>query len=420
MGARTMGRRGVWQGLVMCCLGGVVIRSGVAADQPYQTGFKQWRSGLDAFRDWQHQGTRVDPQGLVVIDEQQVQQEITRLDLITSAPDQPQDPAKDTDPTGTRYWVGEAISPEVPVGFGFQGALPSWNVETPPGTWIETQLRIRSQGQWTRWYSLGVWARDDSTLRRQSIPDQQDEDGQVYVDLVVLKEKPTGGQAYQVKTRLFSLTPQISPQLHSLAVAVSTVPQDPQRLQPGDPQLWERVLALPECSQMVYPDGGEVWCSPTSVAMVLGYWRGDLTSACEPQVRSAVQGVFDWVYDGYGNWPFNTAYAATQGLESVVARFTSLAELEPWIGAGVPVVFSFAWQQGELQGAAIPDSDGHLAVLVGFDAQGDPVVHDPAAATDSEVKRTYDRAQLETLWLKYTGGTVYLIYPPDWSIPRLS
>lgn len=405
-----MRRRGVWQGLAICCVGGAMIRGVAAADPPYQTGFNQWRSGLDRFQDWQHRGTRVDPQGLVVIDGDQAQ----------PGNDRGMGRSKAHFRTEAPYWVGEAIGPEVPVGFGFQGALPSWNVDTPPGTWIETQLRIRSQDQWTRWYSLGVWASDDSTVQRHSLPDQADEDGQVYVDLVVLKDKPAGGQAYQVKVRLHSFTPEISPQLRSMAVAVSTVPKEPQRLQPGDPQLWDRVLALPECSQMVYPDGGEVWCSPTSVAMVLGYWRGDLTGACEPQVRSVVQGVFDWIYDGHGNWPFNTAYAATQGMESVVARFTSLAELEPWIGAGVPVVFSFAWQVGELEGAAIPKSNGHLAVLVGFDAQGNPVVHDPAAATDAEVKRTYDRVQLETLWLKYTGGTVYLIYPPDWSIPRLS
>ena len=63
---------------------------------------------------------------------------------------------------------------------------------------------------------------------------------------------------------------------------------------------------------MVYPDGGEVWCSPTSTSMVLAYWAGD-TGPCEPRVRAAVEGVYDWVYDGHGNWPFNTAYAATAG-----------------------------------------------------------------------------------------------------------
>lgn len=56
-------------------------------------------------------------------------------------------------------------------------------------------------------------------------------------------------------------------------------------------------------------------------------------------------------------------------------------------------------------------------MLVGFDAAGNPVVNDPAAASDGEVQRTYPRSELETLWLQHSGGTVYAIYPAGWSIP---
>ena len=35
-----------------------------------------------------------------------------------------------------------------------------------------------------------------------------------------------------------------------------------------EPALWDTLINVPECSQMVYPDGGEVWCSPTSTSMV--------------------------------------------------------------------------------------------------------------------------------------------------------
>jgi hypothetical protein len=152
--------------------------------------------------------------------------------------------------------------------------------------------------------------------------------------------------------------------------------------------------------------------------MVLGYWQKS-QDPCELRVRSAVEGVFDWVYDGHGNWVFNTAYASSQNLQGFVARFTSLSQLEPWIAAGVPVVFSFAWKAGELTGAPLPKSDGHLAVLVGFDAAGNPIVNDPAADQNEEVRRIYRRQELETLWLQYSGGTVYLIYPANWSIPPL-
>jgi hypothetical protein len=53
------------------------------------------------------------------------------------------------------------------------------------------------------------------------------------------------------------------------------------------------------------------------------------------------------------------------------------------------------------------------AVLVGFDAVGNPMVNDPAAASDAAVQRTHLRSELEVLWLASSGGAVYLVHPPD-------
>ena len=52
-------------------------------------------------------------------------------------------------------------------------------------------------------------------------------------------------------------------------------------------------------------------------------------------------------------------------------------------------------------------------LVVGFDAVGNPMVNDPAAASDAAVQRTYLRSELEVLWLASSGGAVYLVYPPD-------
>ena len=134
---------------------------------------------------------------------------------------------------------------------------------------------------------------------------------------------------------------------------------------------------------------------------------------------AAVEGVFDWVYDGHGNWPFNTAYAASQGYEGYVARFTSLATAEKYVAAGVPVIMSIAWGNGDLTGADIDSTNGHLFVLVGFDAAGNPIVNDPASPTDESVQHTYLRSELEPLWLQASGGTVYLIYPQGMTVPAV-
>jgi hypothetical protein len=164
---------------------------------------------------------------------------------------------------------------------------------------------------------------------------------------------------------------------------------------------------------MIYPDGGNVWCSAVSVSMVHGYWQKQ-TGGCEPRVRHAVNGVYDDVYDGHGNWAFNVAYAGELGYDAFIARYTSLADLEPWIEKGIPVVMSVSWNDEKgrpLSNAPISSSSGHLTVLVGFDDRGNPIMNEPAAKSNEEVRRTYIRAELESRWLEASGGAVYLIFP---------
>ena len=127
--------------------------------------------------------------------------------------------------------------------------------------------------------------------------------------------------------------------------------------------------------------------------------------------------MYDPVYDGYGNWSFNTAYAAAQGLDAYVACFDDLAQLESWIAAGVPVVISVAWKPGELTGAPIASSAGHLLVVAGFDEYGHVIVADPRGEHEHEVRRIYDATQLERAWQNNSAGMVYLVYPPNWPVP---
>jgi Peptidase_C39 like family len=381
-----------------------------AKSTPYQTGFYLWRAAGSGFSGWVRVGARLDTNGDLLLD--------------------PTSAETGTDPypaggyyggnyyNGATFQVGEATSPVMPTDFAFTEAIASWNASTPDGTWIETQIRAQLGGRWTKWYSLGIWAADTGTLARHSVRLQGDGDGYVAVDTLVLSSKKTLAEAYQIKLRLFSVDGLAIPSVKNLSVAYSTSPVKKPGLSSGNPALWNTLLPVPECSQMVYPDGGEVWCSPTSTSMVLGYWAND-NGPCEPRVRAAVAGVYDWIYDGHGNWPFNTAYAATFGLEGYVARFTSLDKAEEWVKAGVPVVASIAWGKGDLTGAPIPSSGGHLLVIVGFDGNGNPIVNDPAAATNDEVQRTYLRGEFETQWLSASGGTVYLIFPTSQETPDL-
>lgn len=368
----------------------------------------RWRAAEGGFEAWELAGVKSDPQGALLLDP----------DAAQAASETPGAFHDRNFYNGAGYHVGEATSPETEVGFGFRQAVASWNADTPPGTWVEVLARVRLDGRWSGFYNLGVWAQDGSTVQRHSVDGQRDADARVAVDTVVVEEAGPPADAVQLRIRLFSVNPpEASPRLTLAAATVSTSPAPPPAPSPGDPETWGTNLDVPACSQQAYPDGGEVWCSPTATSMVVGFWTRD-AGPCEPRVRAAVEGTYDWVFDGHGNWPFNTAYAAgAAGLEGYVTRLPSLAEAERWIAAGVPVVMSYAWKDGELPGAPVPSSNGHLGVLVGFDASGHPVVNDPAAATDGEVRRTYPRAEFEAVWLGHSGGTAYVIHPQGHPAP---
>ena len=181
-----------------------------------------------------------------------------------------------------------------------------------------------------------------------------------------------------------------------------------------------------------YDGGGEAWCSPTSTEMVVEYWGRRPSESDtdwvdptypDPTVNHAARMVYDYTYDGAGNWPFNTAYAATfPGLEGRVTRLHSLDELERFIAAGIPVVTSQSFLASELDGANYGTS-GHLFVVVGFTADGDVVVNDPASSSNDVVRNVYKREQFEQIWLRTkrinasggvsggSGGIAYLIKP---------
>jgi hypothetical protein len=198
------------------------------------------------------------------------------------------------------------------------------------------------------------------------------------------------------------------------------------------------VLDVPTYSQEVhtgdYPQwdgGGEAWCSPTSTSMVVAYWGtgptpedygwvlADDPDHPDPWVDHAARHTYDYNYDGAGNWPFNTAYAGTFGLESFVTRLRSLTEAEQFVKAGIPVVVSVSFKESKLDGAGY-STNGHLMTIVGFTEDGDVVVNDPAShllPSDDEVRVTYDREQLENAWIGHTGGISYIIHPESVPLP---
>jgi hypothetical protein len=318
-----------------------------------------------------------------------------------------------------RTWTGPWTTP----GFALTRLVASWSARTPGASRVRIEVRGRTAATTSSWDTLAIWAAGDRFVRRTTRSGQADDLGSVNVDTWVV---PNGVTSYQLRVTMVRRAGQrTSPRVAAVGAmasrlpSVSSVPTSAPGVASGV------VLDVPTYSQMIhrghypaYGAGGEAWCSPTSTSMVLGYY-GALPSAAayswvpagyvDPWVDHAARMTYDYAYDGTGNWPFNTAYAATLVDRAFVTRLRSLREAELFIAAGIPLVASIAFDRGGLSGAPISSTDGHLVVIVGFTAEGDVVVNDPAAATDAEVRRTYDRGQFENAWIPSSGGTVYVI-----------
>lgn len=293
--------------------------------------------------------------------------------------------------------------------------VASWQADTPAGTYIEIFVRAAvgppAAPRWTRWYTLGSWASD--AARRYSTEGQADADGSVATDTLRLVAP---AHAVQWRVALHGAAGR-SPALRGIALAV-----EPAETADEGSAGAVAPLPVPELSQMVYPNGGRVWCSPTSLTMLLAYWHARtndprLAPFTDPQAvpELVAPAVYDAVYEGTGNWPFNTAFAATLGLEGYVLQLGGLGDLRRLLAAGVPLALSIQWQPGQLDGAPVGHSNGHLVVAVGLTEAGDVIVNDPAAdpRTGAAVRRVYPREQLLRAWSP-SGRAAYLVYPPGW------
>jgi hypothetical protein len=277
----------------------------------------------------------------------------------------------------------------------------SWNLRGKGEANFEARL-IHPDAT-SQWYQLGMW----SLSSRRSVDEQDDSIAKVDTDTLIAK-KP--GAKVEVRVTLNNARVE---DLKFLSLAFRDSKAKTEPLKPNR-RAWGKVVEVGTRSQLDYPEGAKIWCSPTSTSMILDYWsqklKRDELSLSVPEVA---KGVYDSVYKGTGNWPCNTAFAGNfDGMRGYVSRLSDVSELEDWIEAGIPIATSVSYNRLKGKGTS---GSGHLIVCVGFTESGDIVVNDPGTKL-SNVRRTFPRELFREAWAD-SGNTVYIIHPENAAIP---
>jgi len=146
-------------------------------------------------------------------------------------------------------------------------------------------------------------------------------------------------------------------------------------------------------------------CSPTCVAMVLGY-HGHRVAVAE-----LAREMFQPELDLYGVWPAAIRAAGRRGVGGYLLRFPDWSAAAWCLQRGLPVIASVRYTAGELADAAIAETSGHLLVLTGYE-DGDVFVNDPAAPRAADVARRYRLDEIRRVWLARSGIGYVLFAAP--------
>jgi hypothetical protein len=299
------------------------------------------------------------------------------------------------------------VSPELGIPCEADVAVLSWNLNFPHPPHGRMCVEVRTEGPrgWTPWtekfsYDHGHYG---------SIPKQEDADMQ--------EEKVM--KACQVRFRLSSGVRLLStsftflkdqktkeftrPAAYSLPGTKLLISGVPKRQQLPENQFKS---LYPRTDEKRNNEVGHLICSPVSLSMVLSYYGSD-DATCLAVATAA----YDPTTGYYGVWGLNIAAVHTfiDGYGAVI-KMESMAQLEEQISLGRPVVTSIRWKEGELTGAPIPASGGHLVVVVGFTEDGNVLVHDPRSDDLETVHREYNREEFWHAWQNSATGIVYLVF----------
>jgi hypothetical protein len=274
----------------------------------------------------------------------------------------------------------------------FNRGLPSWNGSAPDeSSSFKVQMRFPYGAGWSPWLTVGFWkANIWSSYGATSYAG-----GYIDYDNAVLSSYVGAWQFKVIMTR--SAVDQASPTLHTLSFFVSdsrtTSSLDFNQIINDKPG----AIFIP--TDFIYQYGvdpviGGSICSPTSVSMILRSY----TIAVDP--LQFARDTRDPYFDMFGIWPRVVQNASEYGLDGAVTRYRTWSQARAVLASGGRIAMSI----GE------PLYSGHLVMLAGFNANGDPIVHDPARSDG--YSHVYNKSDLSHSWYD-KGGVGYTFFPAE-------
>lgn len=313
----------------------------------------------------------------------------------------------------TGIYMSEVIDVE-----DFTNIIVSWNAYTPEKTYVEIEARVlveervdeSSSGEWSDWLSWGKWG--DCIERASS--NKSCNIAKINTDVLTINEKESKvASKFQIRANLYTDDYDVTPSIMQLTASYIDMSKsieafNEERYFEG----YDKLIDIPCISQYLREESiAARICSPTSLTMILNR----MGEKCI--VEDVAWKCYDYEYEGFGNWTFNTAYAGNIGYEAYVA-YGDMNLLKREIDKGYPVAISVKYTNDAnnkkypyIENAPITTA-GHLIVVCGITSDDDGqvyvVVNDPAGKDNESVKRKYKLDEFIKSW-GASNNVMYII-----------
>lgn len=298
----------------------------------------------------------------------------------------------------------------------FEYLVASWNSDTPKGTYIEVFARayVDMYGEWSDWVSWGQWGKD---IPRASTDDAND---LVMIDTDVFTVRGSAGETagrVQLKVALHADEVSVSPVLRQLAATYKNTFEG-QEIEPSylevDTPLPEAVrLDTPAYSQLTRESSvADAMCSAVAICTLLNDRGEDLM----PEEVALL--IYDYYYEGFGNWSFSIGAAGAYGYEAYV-QYADFAILRQELAKGYSVGISVKYSSSPdgrypyLENGAESNTPGHLITITGYETV-DGVDYfyssDSGAVGDANCTRRYRADQLDAAW---SNRVAYIVHDKE-------